>query len=122
MVPRTGGEIFAELAPRFARLAGDRLAVYEAAEATMGAHRPPMPLWFLGVVGVDPDRQGTGLGGAVIRPGLAAAEREGVPAFLETSEARNVTFYERLGFEATAQYDLPDGGPTTWSMIRNPRP
>ncbi|MFI0351915.1 GNAT family N-acetyltransferase [Actinomadura sp. 9N407] len=116
--PRTSGEIFAELAPRFAELAGDRLEAYEAAESVMAAHRPQGPSWFLGVVGVDPARQGGGLGGAVIRPGLEAAEREGVPAFLETSVARNVPFYQRLGFEVTAEYDLPDGGPRTWSMTR----
>ncbi|XVQ10142.1 GNAT family N-acetyltransferase [Spirillospora sp. CA-255316] len=119
--PETGPEIFGELAPRFAELAGDRLGAYEAAETAMGAHRPRGPVWFLGVVGVDPGRQGSGLGRAVIRPGLEAAERDGVPAFLETSEARNVAFYERLGFEVTAEYPLPCGGPTTWSMIRHPK-
>ncbi|WP_346347349.1 GNAT family N-acetyltransferase [Streptomyces sp. YIM 121038] len=38
-------------------------------------------MWFLGTVGVDPARQGAGLGRAVLRPGLETAERDGVPAF-----------------------------------------
>jgi GNAT superfamily N-acetyltransferase len=118
--PRTAdaGNVFAELGPRFAELAGDRFTAYEEAEAAMARHRPEEPVWFLGAVGVDPGRQGRGLGGAVIRPGLDAADREGVPAFLETSEARNVAFYEKLGFEVTAEYVLPGGGPRTWSMTR----
>ncbi|TQM31954.1 acetyltransferase (GNAT) family protein [Nocardia bhagyanarayanae] len=114
------GPAFAELAPRFADLAGDRAAAYAAADAALAPHRPVEPVWFLGTVGVDPDSQGRGLGGAVIRPGLAAADRAGVPAFLETSEKRNVGFYERLGFRVTATVDLPDGGPTTWAMLRDP--
>ncbi|WP_431955379.1 GNAT family N-acetyltransferase [Nocardia lijiangensis] len=114
------GSVFAELAPRFAQLAGDRAAAYAAAEAALAPHRPTEPVWFLGTVGVDPDIQGRGLGAAVIRPGLEAAERAGVPAFLETSEERNVGFYERLGFRVTAAVDLPDGGPTTWAMLRDP--
>lgn len=120
--PRTAdaGNVFAEIAPHFAELAGDRFTAYQEAEAAMAPHRPQEPAWFLGAVGVDPDAQGRGLGTAVIRPGLDAAEREGVPAFLETSESRNVAFYERLGFVVTAEYDLPDGGPRTWAMTRRP--
>ncbi|MCP2287995.1 GNAT family N-acetyltransferase [Nocardia amikacinitolerans] len=111
--------VFVELAPLFAELAGDRARAYAEAEVALAPHRPAEPAWFLGTVGVDPDEQGRGLGAAVIRPGLAAAERAGVSAFLETSEERNVGFYERLGFRVTAAVDLPDGGPTTWAMLRD---
>lgn len=113
------GDVFAELAPRLAELAGDRLPHQQAAEATMAAHRPSEPAWFLGTVGVDPDRQGHGLGRAVLTPGIEAAAAEGVPAFLETSDKNNVRFYQRLGFEVTAEYILPDGGPRTWAMVRS---
>ncbi|GCD36529.1 GCN5-like N-acetyltransferase [Streptomyces chrestomyceticus JCM 4735] len=114
------GEVFAELGPRFAEIAGDRAEASAQAEAAMGVHRPGEPVWFLGSVGVDPGCQGRGLGRAVIRPGLEAAEAAGVPAFLETSDERNVGFYERLGFEVTADYPLPGGGPHTWAMTRKP--
>ncbi|KWT58278.1 puromycin N-acetyltransferase [Streptomyces albus subsp. albus] len=114
------GNVFAEVGPLFAEIAGDRAEISAQAEATMGPHRPTEPVWFLGSVGVDPDRQGRGLGGAVIRPGLEAADAAGVPAFLETSDERNVRFYERLGFQVTADYVLPGGGPRTWAMSRKP--
>ncbi|MFD0903860.1 GNAT family N-acetyltransferase [Actinomadura sediminis] len=109
---------FAELGPRMAELAGDRAEAYAAAEAAVGPFRPAEPVWFLATVGVDPDAQGRGLGAAVVRPGVEAAERAGHPAFLETSSERNVKFYERLGFTTTAKVDLPDGGPRTWCMRR----
>lgn len=114
------GDTFARLAPEFVALAGDRAAQYESAEATMQGHRPQQPIWFLGSIGVDPAHQGKGLGRAVVTPGLEAAADAGVLAFLETSDPGNVRFYRKLGFEITAEYDLPDGGPRTWSMIRSP--
>ncbi|MGW1740269.1 GNAT family N-acetyltransferase [Nocardia sp. NPDC001965] len=110
--------VFTELAPRFAELAGDRAAAHSAAEAALAPHRPTGPVWFLGAVGVDPARRGRGLGRAVIEPGLAAAERDGIPAFLETSTEANVRFYERLGFRVGAEVEIPDNGPRTWCMLR----
>lgn len=77
-------------------------------------------MWFLGTIGVDPAHQGKGLGRAVIEPGIMAAEKAGVPAYLETSTEANVRFYRRLGFEVTAEVELPGDGPRTWTMIRRP--
>lgn len=115
------GPVFAALAPRLAELAGDRAAAQEAAEAALAPHRPAEPVWFLGTVGVDPARQGSGLGRAVLAPGIAAAEAAGVPAFLETTGEHNRRFYERLGFRVVATVAIPDGGPTTLAMVREPR-
>ncbi|MFD1828814.1 GNAT family N-acetyltransferase [Streptomyces desertarenae] len=112
---------FAEVGPLVGELAGDRAAAYESAERALEAHRPGEPAWFLATVGVDPRDQGRGLGGAVLRPGLDAAERAGLPVFLETSSERNVAFYERLGFAVTAEVELPGGGPRTWCMRRAAR-
>ncbi|MFE7115744.1 GNAT family N-acetyltransferase [Streptomyces sp. NPDC057654] len=109
---------FAEIGPQVSELAGDRAAAYEAVEAALAPHRPTDPVWFLAAVAVDPEAQGRGLGGAVLRPGLEAAAAAGHPAFLETSSERNVRFYERLGFTVTADVPLPDGGPRTWCMRR----
>ncbi|MCK7624957.1 GNAT family N-acetyltransferase [Streptomyces sp. RS10V-4] len=113
-------EAFAELGPRLAEICGDRAGASAEAEAAMRPHRPTGPVWFLGALGIDPARQGRGLGAAVLRPGLRAADGAGVPAFLETSDEGNVRFYRRLGFEVTAAYPLPGGGPYTWAMTRRP--
>ncbi|MFD8254024.1 GNAT family N-acetyltransferase [Streptomyces werraensis] len=117
---RDPGPALAEVGPLVAGLAGDRAAAFESAEHALAPHRPDEPVWFLDTVGVDPDAQGAGLGTAVLRPGLAAAERAGCAAFLETSHARNVRFYERLGFTVTAEVPLPDDGPVTWCMLWRP--
>ncbi|MDJ1137119.1 GNAT family N-acetyltransferase [Streptomyces iconiensis] len=112
------GPGFAEIGPLLNELAGDRAPYFESAEQVLEPYRPREPAWFLGTVGVDPGSQGKGLGSAVVRPGLIAAEAAGVPAYLETSSERNVDFYERLGFTVTGTVDLPGGGPRTWSMLR----
>ncbi|WP_369215126.1 GNAT family N-acetyltransferase [Streptomyces flavofungini] len=117
---RDPGPGFAEIGSRIDELAGDRAACFESADLALRPFRPVRPAWFLATVGVNPWAQGQRLGGAVLRPGLEAADRAGCPAFLETSTERNVRFYERLGFAVTAEVTLPDGGPRTWCMLREP--
>ena len=46
--------------------------------------------WYLEVLGTRPDRQGEGLGSALIRHGLERAEQDGLPAYLESSKESNV--------------------------------
>lgn len=118
--PATTDAVFTEIGPELAALAGDRAPFAARAEETMSPHRPTEPSWFLATVGVDPEHQGRGLGRAVITPGVEAAEKAGVPAFLETSDERGVRLYRGLGFQVSAEYVLPDGGPRTWAMTRVP--
>jgi ribosomal protein S18 acetylase RimI-like enzyme len=80
----------------------------------------PMPHWYLWGIGVDPARQGRGLGGALLRPVLARADATGMPCYLETFNAASVAFYERHGFAVAVSDDIPDGGPRFWTMLRPP--
>ncbi|MEV6016006.1 MULTISPECIES: GNAT family N-acetyltransferase [unclassified Streptomyces] len=76
---------------------------------------------YLWMIGVAPERQGEGLGGALIGSVLDRCDREGLAAYLEASNARSRALYERLGFELTGSpLDLPDG-PRMWPMWREPR-
>ena len=79
---------------------------------------PAEPHLYLGVLGVEPARQGAGVGGALIRPGLLRADGLGVPAYLETAKESNLPFYERHGFTVTREEQLPGGGPRVWFMWR----
>ena len=81
----------------------------------------PEPHWYLMIVGVDPELQGRGLGTALVKEGLARADRANCPCYPETSEERNLAFYERHGFMAVETATLGDGGPTGWAMRRDPR-
>lgn len=81
----------------------------------------PEPHWYLLIVGVDPDLQGRGLGSALVKEGLARADASNCPCYLETSEERNVAFYERQGFVVVGTAPLGKGGPPGWAMRRNPQ-
>jgi ribosomal protein S18 acetylase RimI-like enzyme len=83
--------------------------------------RVPEPHWYLMVVGVDPELQGQGAGSAIVREGLALADHGSKPCYLETSEHRNLTFYERLGFVVLEEATLGKGGPKAWAMRRPAR-
>ncbi|MBA2944463.1 GNAT family N-acetyltransferase [Streptomyces himalayensis] len=75
---------------------------------------------YLLLIAVTPERQGEGLGTALIESVLDRCDREGLPAYLEASSARSRRLYERLGFAFTGrQVDLPDG-PQMWPMWREP--
>lgn len=91
----------------------------------LGTHRvearhPREPHFYLAILGVDPPAQGTGIGSALLAPMLDRCDREGVPAYLESSRERNVPFYERHGFRVTEEVRLPRG-PAVWLMGREPR-
>jgi ribosomal protein S18 acetylase RimI-like enzyme len=78
--------------------------------------------WYLPTLGVDPPRQGQGIGSALLRPVLARADAEGLFCYLETEKEENVRFYLRHGFEVAAEDNLPSGGPHFWTMRRRPQP
>lgn len=95
----------------------DRMKAFEAAFAD---HVPSDPHWYLGVVAVDPDLQGQGIGRAVVAAGCARADADHVSCFLESTSAKNLPLYESLGFQVTGAVDLR-GGPRVWFMTRPPR-
>ncbi|WP_445277658.1 GNAT family N-acetyltransferase [Streptomyces sp. DSM 41033] len=76
---------------------------------------------YLLMIGVSPERQGEGIGEALMRGVLERCDREGTPAYLEASSERSRGLYERLGFSFTGRtVDLPQG-PPMWPMWREPR-
>ena len=83
-------------------------------------HLPKQPVWYLHFAGCDPAHQGKGMGGAAIRAGLARADDDGIPAYLETADPKNLGIYTALGFEPVHEWDVP-GGPHFWGMQRKPR-
>ena len=78
------------------------------------------PHWYLPFIGVDPARQGSGHGSALLAHATARCDRDGLPAYLEASSPRNKPLYERHGFveAGVIQYG---SSPAMWSMVRKPR-
>lgn len=87
------------------------------AEATGAAH-PTEPHFYLFILGAA--ERNRGCGAEVIRPVLSICDTQGWPAYLESSNPRNVSFYERHGFVPTTEI-RPDDGPALLGMWRTPR-
>jgi ribosomal protein S18 acetylase RimI-like enzyme len=86
----------------------------------MAKHKPREPHWHLPLIGVDPMAQGQALGAALMAPALARCDADGVLAYLESSNPRNIPFYERLGFRRVGKIQIADS-PLLTPMARSPR-
>jgi ribosomal protein S18 acetylase RimI-like enzyme len=93
----------------------DALAVFEQ----MGAFHPREPHWYLPLVGVAPGHQNNGLGTALVKQGLQCCDRERTPAYLESSNPRNISLYERLGFHQLGEI-RSGNSPIMVPMLRLP--
>ncbi len=86
----------------------------------MAQSHPEEPHWYLAMIGVEPNAQGSGLGGALMRHGVARCDDLGALAYLESSNPRNISLYERHGFEVMGQIQV-GSGPVVTPMLRRPR-
>jgi ribosomal protein S18 acetylase RimI-like enzyme len=82
---------------------------------------PHEPHWYLATLGVAVERQGHGVGSALMRPVLEHCDAVGMPCYLESSKERNVPFYRRHGFAVVKEVSLPGDGPPIWTMWREPQ-
>jgi ribosomal protein S18 acetylase RimI-like enzyme len=122
--PPNSPEWSAERLERFIELLGgvcsateiERLGILEA---TMAEHHPQGELWYLGTIATVGPSRGRGLGSELLRVSLLRVDAEGLPAYLESTNPRNVPLYERHGFRVTGTIELPDG-PDLTAMWREP--
>ncbi len=84
------------------------------------AHAPIEPHWHLQFLATLPERQGQGIGSALLVDQLRRLDGAGESAYLEATTLRNRALYERHGFESIGTIVLPDG-PTLTRMWRSPR-
>lgn len=97
------GALFALLAEQV----GDRAAEVGAGLMAISEHHPQdEPHFYLFVLGTGSAHQGTGIGSTLLRHVLDQCDRQGVGAYLESSNSRNVPFYERHGFRVTAEVEV----------------
>lgn len=78
----------------------------------------PKPHWYLEAIGVEPEHQGAGFGSALVRAGMARADRDKTPVYLETEAAGNVAYYEHLGFDVVERIVATGLNLPLWLMIR----
>jgi ribosomal protein S18 acetylase RimI-like enzyme len=106
--------VIGELAPE------EKLPVLGEVGDAIARYHPEEPHWYLAMIGVDPARQGRGYGSAILRESLRRCDEDGVVAYLESSNPRNVPLYERYGFEVMG-FVQPGDFPGIHPMVRRPR-
>ncbi|MEW2526010.1 GNAT family N-acetyltransferase [Streptomyces sp. NPDC047071] len=116
-----GGEPDEGLFDELGAILGEYAVRLKASYEAISRHTPAEPHYYLAVVGADPAARGRGQGSALLRSGLARADAEGMPAYLESSKAGNVPFYERFGFTVRQELSLPLDAPPVWLMWRDAR-
>jgi ribosomal protein S18 acetylase RimI-like enzyme len=94
----------------------DCFAVFEA----MGRYHPTEPHWYLPLIGVDPIHQGKGHGSALMRHVLTRCDRDRKLAYLESTSTKNMTLYERHGFQVLGTIQVGKS-PPIFPMVRKPR-
>lgn len=95
----------------------DVQAIFEG----MARYHPEVPHWYLPLIGSDPTRQGQGIGGALMRHALTRCDRDGTAAYLESSNPRNISLYQRHGFEILGTIQA-GSSPVLTPMLRPPKP
>ncbi len=96
-----------------------RLAVMAAPMTLMHRAFAPIPHDYLMQLAVEPREQGRGLGSSLLKEGLERSERAGRAVWLETTNQRNVAFYERHGFVVKGRRSLPNDV-TLVGLLREP--
>ncbi len=86
----------------------------------MAQFHPTYPHWYLPMIGVEPSRQGSGVGSALLQHSLANCDADGLPAYLESSSPKNIPLYERFGFEQIGVIRSGDA-PPMFPMLRKPQ-
>jgi ribosomal protein S18 acetylase RimI-like enzyme len=105
--------------PGFVRSVGlRRLSRVVQGVGALAAKHPRASHWYLSELAVDPPAQGRGIGSALLRDRLAACDRLRLPAYLESSNPRNTSLYERHGFRVVQEHRMGGDGPPIWLMWR----
>jgi ribosomal protein S18 acetylase RimI-like enzyme len=94
----------------------DLLATFEK----MDQSHPREAHWYLPQIGVEPNSQGMGLGGELMRHALARCDQEQALAYLEASKPENIPFYQRYGFEVIGEIQI-GAAPVVTPMLRRPQ-
>tara|TARA_Y100001970_G_scaffold162688_1_gene198856 strand:- start:2074 stop:2673 length:600 start_codon:yes stop_codon:yes gene_type:complete len=80
----------------------------------------PDDAWYLEYLGVDPRHQSQGVGSSILKNSLAKIDSYNQPAYLESSNPRNMSLYQRHGFEVQKKIQVGEG-PPLHTMYREAR-
>jgi len=75
-----------------------KMIYYQLNASTLRKRLIKDPYWYLALIATSPEYQRKGYARALLMPMLLKAEKKKEPFFLDTHNAKNISFYEKLGF------------------------
>jgi len=81
----------------------------------------PYDHWYFQNIAVKPEEQGKGYGGLLISTMLKTIESDGLPIYVDTNTEKNVSIYQKYGFEILEHVIIPETDIPLWCMLRKPR-
>jgi GNAT superfamily N-acetyltransferase len=95
--------------------------VFEGFGRFDAAHPHDEPHYYLSLLATHPKHRGHGHGVSLLTENLAEIDRQGMAAYLESTNPKNDHRYEQHGFVRTGHFMLP-GGPRVATMWREAQP
>ena len=98
------------------------LATYNGITSCMAEQAEPVvgpDWWYLSILGISPGLQGQGRGAHLVAHVLKITDRLQVPTYLETFSPRNISFYNRMGYEVVDSFHESTIGAPYWLMVRD---
>ena len=77
--------------------------------------------WHLVAAGTEPSINGTMIRRTLLAPVLAMADWDLSPCYVETFDEKDLPFYREIGFEIAGAGRISDGGPSFWTLVRQPQ-
>ncbi|NVM16750.1 MAG: GNAT family N-acetyltransferase [Candidatus Lokiarchaeota archaeon] len=81
----------------------------------------PYEHWYFQNIAVKPEEQGKGYGGLLISTMIKNIESDGLPIYVESNTEKNVSIYQKYGFEILEHTIIPETDVPLWCMLRKPR-
>lgn len=109
--------LFLRIGPEAGRAMG---RIFNPMERDRLEYTAGLPCHYLQILGVGPDHQGQGHGGALLRALIDECEVSHRHLYLETETESNVALYEKFGFRVVKKITLPIVELPMWEMDRAP--
>ncbi len=97
----------------------NRTISYEQFNWLMYKRLTPLRHWYLAGIGVDPEFQGKGYGGILLKAMCKRVDQENLPIYLETDKVINLDFYKKHGFKVIEEEITPGIKLNMWYLIRS---
>ena len=101
-------------------VAGEKQAEVGSVFERTEHYRPAEPHWYLSLIGVEALHRNKGCGATLLQHGLRQCDREHCAAYLWSSNAQNISLYQRHGFEIVDTIQV-GSSPCIFPMLRQAR-